>query len=255
MAVVTEQKKRRAYTAGKTAVQPTASARIPRYLWITLALVTLAAIITAVVVWWTPLTEFYALVLDQDAFSAYLQGFGVLGPAVLALMQMLQVLIAFIPGHVFLVAAGYIYGFPAGLAMNIAFTVIASQICYMLARWAGRPVVNRFVDGDKVDYWERVANQKGVTFFTVAFMLPVFPSDMMNFVGGLSGISSRRFLVASFIGRFPSAVMLTLIGSHGLELSNEAWLGIAIAGVAAFFAGRYAVDRLTASARLPEPEA
>ncbi len=254
MAVVTEQKKTHAYASGDTAVQATQSSGVPRLLWVVLAIAVLAAVATAVVVWWSPLTQFYALLRDQEAFSAYLQGFGVLGPAVLALMQLLQVLIAFIPGHVFLIAAGYIYGFPAGLAMNIAFTVLASQLCYMLARSAGRPIVNRLVDADKVDYWERVANQKGVTFFTVAFLLPVFPSDMMNFVGGLSGISGRRFLLASFLGRLPSAIMLTLIGSHGLEMSNQGWLSIAVVGVIAFFVGRFAVDRLTASARLPQPE-
>jgi uncharacterized membrane protein YdjX (TVP38/TMEM64 family) len=184
---------------------------------------------------------------DQDAFGAYLQSFGVWGPLVLWIAQLLQVFIAFIPGHVVLIAAGYVYGFGLGLLFNISFTVAASQLAYLFARWAGRPLVYRLADRETVDYWERVANQKGVLFFTIAFLLPIFPSDAMNFVAGLSGIDSRRFLVANFLGRLPSAVMLTLIGAYGLEFSNSIWGLIILAFVLLFVGGQLVVGRIRRS--------
>ncbi len=204
--------------------------------------------------WQADVRAFLNLISDQETVSAYLQGYGLLGPFVLALAQMLQVLIAFIPGHVFLIAAGYVYGFPLGLLLNITFTVVASQLCFLLARWAGRPVVHKFVKPATVDQWERIANQKGILFFTLSFLLPVFPSDAMNFVGGLSGISPRKFLVANFLGRFPSAVMLTLIGSHGLEMTTLTWAVITAVTVFLFLVGRYAMAKIHAQAQLPPPD-
>ena len=152
-----------------------------------------------------------------------------------------------------LITAGYVYGFPLGLFFNITFTVAASQLAYLFARWAGRPLVYRFVDQETIEYWERIANQKGVIFFTISFLLPIFPSDAMNFVAGLSGIDARRFLVANFVGRFPSAVMLTLIGAYGLELSTLMWALIIAAYVLFFVVGHYAVNQIKKGVDNGEP--
>jgi uncharacterized membrane protein YdjX (TVP38/TMEM64 family) len=69
----------------------------------------------------------------------------------------------------------------------------------------------------------------------------------MNFVAGLSGIDSRRFLVANFFGRLPSAVMLTLIGAYGLEFSNSMWGAIILAFVLLFVGGHLVVGRIKRS--------
>lgn len=212
--------------------------------WVIGVTAVIFALSLAIWFWWDEISQLIALLQDQEAVSAYIQSFGLWGPLVLAFAQMIQVLFAFIPGHMFLVAAGYVYGFPVGLLMNISFTVAASQLCFLLARWLGRPIVNRFVDPRVVNHWEKVANEKGIVFFTIAFVLPVFPSDAMNFVAGLSGISARRFLVANFLGRLPSAIMLTLIGSHGLELSTGAWTALVIVAVGLFIGGRLVVHKL-----------
>jgi uncharacterized membrane protein YdjX (TVP38/TMEM64 family) len=112
-------------------------------------------------------------------------------------------------------------------------------MAYFLARYAGRPIVYRLADRETVDYWERVANTRGTLFFTIAFLLPIFPSDAMNFVGGLSGISAGKFLFANFFGRMPSAIMLTMIGAYGTEFSNVAWAIIVLIFVVVLIAGNY----------------
>ncbi|MFL7840065.1 MAG: TVP38/TMEM64 family protein [Candidatus Promineifilaceae bacterium] len=189
--------------------------------------------------WWDNLKLLIDFVSDQEQFGEYLRSFGVLAPLVLFAAQMIQVFIAFIPGHVVSISGGYVFGFAWGLIMNIAFTVFASQMAYYLARYAGRPIVYKLADRETVDYWERVANQKGTVFFTIAFLLPIFPSDAMNFVGGLSGISAGKFFIANLFGRTPSAIMLTMIGAYGMEFSNLAWGVIILIFVLVFFAGNY----------------
>ena len=181
---------------------------------------------------------------DQEAVGATIQSFGVWGPLVLGLAQMVQVLVAFIPGHVFVIAAGYIYGFPAGFALNFICVVTASQLAYSLARWAGRPLVNRLAPPEQIDKWQAIAEKQGFMFFTITFILPVFPTDAMNFVAGLSGLSPRRFLAANILGRVPHSLVLTLIGSHGLELSPFAWGVLAVLVAIVYIAGHFAVIRI-----------
>ncbi|MFN2204930.1 MAG: TVP38/TMEM64 family protein, partial [Candidatus Promineifilaceae bacterium] len=130
--------------------------------------------------WWDQLHALIKFVSDQEAFGEYLRSFGVMAPLVLFMAQMIQVFIAFIPGHVVSISGGYVFGFAWGFIMNLSFTVFASQMAYFLARYAGRPIVYRLADRETVDYWERVANTRGTLFFTIAFLLPIFPSDAMN---------------------------------------------------------------------------
>lgn len=190
------------------------------------------------------LAEWLLILSDQTAVSNYVQSYGVLAPLVLAFLQVLQVIVAFIPGHVFVIAGGYIYGLPWGLLFNIFCVVTASQLAFLLARWAGRPIVHRLASPETVAKWEAIAEEQGFLFFTIAFVLPVFPTDVMNFVAGLTGISSRKFLAANFLGRLPSVTLLTLIGSHGLELSNTTWAMIALLVAAVYICGRFAIQRI-----------
>jgi uncharacterized membrane protein YdjX (TVP38/TMEM64 family) len=190
------------------------------------------------------LGDWLAVLSDQEFVSSYVQSFGVLTPLVLAFLQVLQVLVAFIPGHVFVIAGGYIYGLPWGLLFNITCVVAASQLGFLLARWAGRPLVHHLADRATIDKWEAIAEERGFLFFTIAFVLPVFPTDLMNFVAGLTGISSRKFFAANLLGRLPSVIVLTLIGSHGLELSNTVWFLLALGVTAVYILGRITILRI-----------
>ena len=224
-----------------------------RLFWSIVSIILFALLTVAVWYWWDEANLLMTFISDQEAFGEYLRSFGVWGPLVLWIAQLFQVFFAFIPGHVVLIAAAYVYGFPLGLFFNITFTVAASQLAYLFARWAGRPVVYRLADRETVDYWERVANQKGVFFFTIAFLLPIFPSDAMNFVAGLSGITFRRFLLANFLGRLPSAIMLSLIGAYGLKFTNTMWGLILLAFLLLFILGYLAVNHIKKSVENGDP--
>ncbi len=184
------------------------------------------------------------LVGDQEAVSAYLISYGAWGPLALAVAQLMQVLIAVIPGHVFLVAAGYVYGFWPGLILNMICIVAASQLGFAIARWAGRPVVDRLADKETLDKWYAIGEKRGFMFFTIAFVLPMFPTDMMNFVAGLTGIRGTQFLAANILGRLPSAIMLTMIGAYGIRFERWHWVAIGLFAAAVYIVGRTVVYRI-----------
>lgn len=188
--------------------------------------------------------DLISLVGDQDGVSAYLQSYGAWGPMALAVAQLLQVIVAVIPGHVFLVAAGYVYGFWPGLILNMICIVAASQLGFALARWTGRPIVDRLVDQKTLDKWYSIGEKQGFTFFTIAFILPMFPTDMMNFVAGLTGIPGTKFLAANILGRLPSAIMLTMIGAYGIRFAPWQWVAIGLFAVTVFIVGRTVVYRI-----------
>jgi len=204
------------------------------------------ALVIVLVLWLArqPLLDWLSLVRDQEAFSAYIKALGIWGAVLVALLQLSQVIVAIIPGHALCVGCGYVYGLPVGFVFNLLMTVGASQVAFALARWAGRPLVNRLASAKSVDRWNAVAERHGFFFFLTCFLLPVFATDVMNFVAGLSSISGKKFLVASFLGRIPGMLLLTLVGSRGVEMASfefspMVWVVIAMASLGLFIVWRH----------------
>lgn len=183
----------------------------------------------AVLYWWEQLLDMLSMIGDRDAIVAFLNQFGFLGPIVLSSILGLQVFLAVIPGHAFMVAGGYVYGLVVGALITQTSTVIASQLAFLLSRRYGRPLVDRIAPANVIDHWNKLAERQGGLFFFFSFILPIFPNDLMCFIAGLSVIKPRKFFLANFFGRLPCAIFVTLVGSHGFELPLYFWALIVLA--------------------------
>jgi uncharacterized membrane protein YdjX (TVP38/TMEM64 family) len=172
--------------------------------------------------WREPVRDLLALAGDQEALRVYVSRVGLLGPLVLALLQFIQMLVAFVPGHLLTVAGGYLYGFPLGLALNLVLLICIAQLLFLLARRAGRPLALRLASPALLERLDGMLEREGFPILLITYLLPFMPGDAMNLVAGLSSISARRFLAASILGRLPGTVLLTLVGAYGLQL--PAWL-------------------------------
>jgi uncharacterized membrane protein YdjX (TVP38/TMEM64 family) len=176
----------------------------------------------ALVLWLlrVPLLESFGFIGNRQAFIEYINGFGLLGPLVLALLHVVQILISILPGDVFYLAAGYVYGLVPGFVLNLTVTVGAGLLAFNIARRWGRPVVDRLAPAQVVDRWDAVARRRGFVFFLMSFMLPIFPTDTINYVAGLTSIRWQEFALASLLGRSPSIFIITLLGAHGTDLAS-----------------------------------
>lgn len=181
---------------------------------------------------------------DREAVTAYLEPLGWSGPLLYLLIVQLQVLSATIPGHALMIAAGYLYGFPLGLALNLIGGVGASQIAFVLARRAGHAWVSRVVPQPVLRRWQPVVERQGFFFFLTCFWLPIVPHNATNYLAGLSSISFWHFLLANFLGRLPGMIIITLIGAYGLELTWLQWGLIAVAGLLLLVGGRTLAAKL-----------
>jgi len=174
------------------------------------------------------ISQIFNIISERETLVAFLKPYGNLGVLILYIFLFLQVFIATIPGQAIIISGGYLYGFWIGLLISYSSTVVASHLCYELARRYGRPLVKKLAPANVVDKWTVRAERQGIPFFIFSFTTPIFPADVMNFVAGLSGLSPRKFMVANVIGRLPSAIVFTLIGSHGLGLPINLMIAVAV---------------------------
>jgi uncharacterized membrane protein YdjX (TVP38/TMEM64 family) len=192
------------------------------------------------------LFELLAFFRDRAAVEAYLEAVGIWGPLVYLLLLGAQVLTVIIPGHILMITAGYLYGFEGGLSLNVIGTVGFSQLAFLLSRWAGKPLVQRLVPAALFERWHSLVQRQGFLFYLFCFWFPVIPSNVTNYLGGLSSISLWLFFLANLLGRLPGLIIITFLGAYGVHLTWQQWLLIAVAGVIVVAGGHYLGPKLTA---------
>jgi uncharacterized membrane protein YdjX (TVP38/TMEM64 family) len=156
------------------------------------------------------------------------------GVVIYSVALIIQVIVAAVPGHILMIAGGYIYGFPTAFLVTWLSIAGAAQVAFWLARWAGRPLAVRLAPAASLDKWSKTAENKGTLFFLISFWLPVFPADVMNYVAGLSPLPARHFFLVNFIGRLPVAFVLTAFGANGFRVTPQVIVLFVLAGVALF---------------------
>lgn len=202
-------------------------------------------LLLAVLVWFlhNSLGTFIDFIRDREAVVAYLDQLGVVGPLALAALLGLQVLIPSLPAEPLMIAGAYAYGLVNGFLLNWLVAVGATQAVFSLARYAGRPLVVRFVPAKLLDKWMQTADEKGAIIFLLAFVIPPIPSDIMTYVAGVSGIDGRRFFMANLFGRIPMIVLLTLVGVNGLSITPAMMVGLTLFGVLSLILWWYFIVR------------
>ncbi len=185
-----------------------------------------------------------AVIRNRDAVVAYLEPLGLWGPLIYIFILVVQVLTVVVPAHAILVAGGYLYGFWGGLGLNFIAVVGASQIAFIIARSGGKPLVDRVVPDNILERWNHVIQKQGFFFFLTLYWFPIIPSNFTNYIAGLSRISALLFFAANVLGRLPGLALLTLVGSHGLELTWQQWAIIIPIAIVVIIGGRVISTKL-----------
>lgn len=135
---------------------------------------------------------------------------GPLGVLILLGMQLLQIIVAFIPGEVVQIAAGMMYGPLWGSVVILVGCVLSSMAVYELVYKLGAPFVRSMVGEKQLLKFRQfeLSGKFGVTVF-ILFLIPGFPKDVLTYIVPLSDMNLRTFLLLSTIGRTPGVIIST----------------------------------------------
>ena len=187
-----------------------------------------------------PLMAIWKWFGNQDAVTASMNHLGLWGPFVLAILFILQVFLAFIPGQALMVACGYLYGFWTGFLLSWLSLVVGSEIAFLLARRHGRPFAEKWISADLLARWNKNADGQGITFYTISLVMPLVPNDAMCYVAGLDRITHRRFTTANLLGRGLACLITSWIGAFGTQAPVYVWIIIIVLGLLAMLAWQFA---------------
>lgn len=173
-----------------------------------------------------PVLEF---MVDPDKITAQLQSLGILGPIVFMLLNIVQVLLAIIPGGPFEVAAGALWGPVWGTIMCDIAMSTGGVVTFLFVKKFGIKFVELFTTRENIESVKFLkANKKSTTLLFLFFLLPGTPKDLICYVVGLSNIKLSTWIWINLIGRFP-AILLSALGGSAL---GDKKYGIVIAAIA-----------------------
>ncbi len=149
-------------------------------------------------------------------------------------LQALQVVAAPLPGEVTGFVGGMLFGAAGGIAYSTLGLTLGSWLAFVLARIAGRPLVEKIVKPETIGRYDYVMKHKGLFLAFLMFLIPGFPKDILCYLLGLGHMRHRDFLVVSTTGRLLGTVLLTVEGSFFRDKRYGAFfsvLGISIGAV------------------------
>jgi len=128
-------------------------------------------------------------------------------------LQVLQVVAAPVPGEATGFVGGVFFGTGWGILYSTIGLTLGSWIAFMLARLAGRPVVEMVVKAETIKRYDYVMRHKGLFLAFLMFLIPGFPKDILCYILGLGHMGQRDFLLVSTTGRLLGTTLLTIGGT------------------------------------------
>jgi uncharacterized membrane protein YdjX (TVP38/TMEM64 family) len=188
--------------------------------------------------------DLHSFFSDRTKIITFLEGFGPVSVFVFIGIQILQVLVAPIPGEVSGFIGGYIYGITLGTLYSTIGLTIGSWLAFTLSRTLGLPFVERIVSPKIINQYDHIMTHQGPWVAFLLFLIPGFPKDALCYVLGLSHIRIGIFLVISTVGRLLGTLMLSVQGSFLRNNQDTTFLivmsvSIIIAALAYFFGKRW----------------
>ncbi|GMA64216.1 hypothetical protein GCM10025859_46560 [Alicyclobacillus fastidiosus] len=113
-----------------------------------------------------------------------------------------------------------------GVREEIDLTVTA----FFLARWLGRPIVNRFVPTRALEKFDQFMVNRGVSGIFVLRLIPLVSFNALNYASGLTTLTLWQFTWTTGLGTLPATLLIALLYRSVIG-QKYAFIGLIIVGV------------------------
>jgi len=143
----------------------------------------------------------------------WVEQLGPTGPIIFILMYIVACVL-FIPGSALTLGAGAIFGVIKGSIIVSIASTIGATAAFLIGRYLARDWIARKIEkNEKFGLIDRAVAGDGWLIVGLTRLSPVFPFSLLNYAYGLTKVSLRDYVLASWIGMMPGTVMYVYLGS------------------------------------------
>lgn len=188
-----------------------------------------AIVIVVLIAFYYEFSKRFTIFRNPDELKALILSFGSYSIIAYIILQMIQVIIFFIPGELVQVAGGYIFGPVLGGITSAIGIILGSAVAYIIAKVLGKKYINKLIEKNNLTKTKKLldAGSNKIVIFIIYF-IPGIPKDILVYAAGVSNISLADFLIYSSIGRLPWIITSAIFG-HNINSGN--YISMIIIGV------------------------
>jgi len=180
--------------------------------------------------------------IDVAALEAWIRSVGVLAPLLFMLGYALSAVL-FLPGTVFTLAGGALFGPVAGSFYNLTGATLGAALAFLVSRYLASDWVARR-SGGRLGQLISGVEREGWRFVAFVRLVPLFPFNLVNYALGLTRIPFTHYTLTTYVAMLPACVAYTYLGYVGREavaggegLVQKVLLALALLAVVAFLPG------------------
>jgi uncharacterized membrane protein YdjX (TVP38/TMEM64 family) len=162
---------------------------------------------------WKPLSQ---LDTSSVVLRSWIEGLGPLAPIAFFLLNVIQIVVAPIPGYPVQVLGGILFGFIPGSFYTVGGLVAGGTLAAWLGRRLGRPWLEKRLGREALDQWSQMMRIDSFWTWWIILLIPL--GDIPYFLAGLSRIRLSLFALAILTSRGPFTVFIVWTGDSVVDL-------------------------------------
>lgn len=144
---------------------------------------------------------------------AWIEQFGAWGQVLFVVIYTVATLLL-IPGSALGLGAGALFGVVRGSLLVSLASTLGATCAFLLGRYLARDWVAKKIEGHaSFAAIDRAVAGEGWIIVFLTRLSPIFPFALLNYAYGLTRVSLRDYVLASWIGMMPGTVMYVYLGS------------------------------------------
>ena len=147
-----------------------------------------------------------------DGLKNYILSTKEKGIYIYIIIQALQVVILPIPAAIICIVGSLIYGpFLGGLYCSLGI-LIGSFISFFIGKTFGYKIVAWIAGKENTDKYSAIIRKRGGFFLGLAFLLPMFPDDILCLIAGITNMKFKTFAWVTVITRPIGVICMSYFG-------------------------------------------
>lgn len=126
-----------------------------------------------------------------------------------------------IPGSLLTLGGGFLFGIGAGIVYVSLGATAGATLAFLVGRYVLRRwIVEKIGSNLKFQALDEAVKREGWKMVLLVRLCPIFPFPVTNYGFGITRVSLKEYVLASWIGMLPAMVVLVYIGSLAGSLAN-----------------------------------
>ena len=149
----------------------------------------------------------------------WIRGLGPWGVVVFVLVYVLAAVLL-LPAVILTLGAGAVFGVARGSVLVSIASTLGATAAFLVGRYFARGWVARQIEGNATfRAIDDAVAREGWRIVGLTRLSPAFPFNLLNYAYGLTRVSVRHYVVASWIGMMPGTVLYVSLGAFAGDVA------------------------------------